>query len=82
MVEDKPLTRTLYRICDLNDEIPAELYLAVARILAFVMAAGRPTSTADARRAVPTVVPDLPSKSALRARRFREARMARADRRK
>lgn len=34
VVEDKPLTRLLYRVCDLGDEIPGELYMAVARILA------------------------------------------------
>jgi flagellar biosynthetic protein FlhB len=78
VVEDKPLARTLYRVCDLDDEIPAELYLAVARILAFVMAAGRPASTAGARRpASSTPMPDLPTKAVLRARRSREGRQAR-----
>jgi flagellar biosynthetic protein FlhB len=78
VVEDKPLARTLYRVCDTGDEIPAELYLAVARILAFVMSAGRPSPTAGARRPlVTTDVPDLPTKSVLRARRSRENREAR-----
>lgn len=78
VVEDKPLARTLYRVCDLDDEIPAELYLAVARILAFVMAAGRPSSTAGVRRPISTeAVPDLPAKSVLRTRRQREDREAR-----
>jgi flagellar biosynthetic protein FlhB len=36
IVEDPPLTRTLFRACDLNTRIPAELFEAVARILAFV----------------------------------------------
>lgn len=36
MVEDIPLARTIYRLCNLNDEIPAELYDAVARLLAFI----------------------------------------------
>jgi flagellar biosynthetic protein FlhB len=80
VVEDKPLARTLYRICDLDDEVPAELYLAVARILAFVMAAGRPsrwTSTAS-RPLSPTVaLPELPGKAVLRARRARLLRQAR-----
>lgn len=79
VVEDKPLTRTLYRVCDLGDEIPAELYLVVARILAFVMAAGRPSSYAGTQRPAPDgeAVPDLPSKAQLRARRSRQTREAR-----
>jgi flagellar biosynthetic protein FlhB len=79
VVEDKPLARTLYRVCDLDDEIPAELYLAVARILAFVMAAGRPSSSgAGVRRpAAASDMPDLPTKAVLRARRSRETRDAR-----
>lgn len=36
MVEDVPLARTLYRVCELGQEIPGELFTAVARILAFV----------------------------------------------
>jgi flagellar biosynthetic protein FlhB len=78
VVEDKPLTRTLYRVCDLDDEVPAELYLAVARILAFVMAAGRPSPHGGIRRPlVTTPVPDLPTRSVLRARRSRQDRDAR-----
>lgn len=36
IVEDPPLTRTLFRACDLDTHIPAELFEAVARLLAFV----------------------------------------------
>ncbi|MFZ0158980.1 MAG: EscU/YscU/HrcU family type III secretion system export apparatus switch protein [Kineosporiaceae bacterium] len=79
VVEDKPLTRLLYRVCDLGDEIPAELYLAVAKILAFVMAAGRPGRTAGARRPLTTAtLPELPAKSVMRSRRARQDRHARA----
>lgn len=78
VVEDKPLARTLYRVCDLGDEIPTELYLAVARILAFVMSAGRPGRNAGPSRPMSTsFLPDLPPKAQLRARRSREAREAR-----
>ena len=80
VVEDKPLARTLFRVCDLNEEIPSELYLAVARILAYVMAAGRPTTRAGAARPTGSsgsTVPDLPSRSQLKARRMRELRDAR-----
>lgn len=36
IVEDKPLARTLYANCEIGDEIPPELYKAVAEILAYV----------------------------------------------
>ncbi|MGZ4602615.1 MAG: EscU/YscU/HrcU family type III secretion system export apparatus switch protein [Kineosporiaceae bacterium] len=80
VVEDKPLTRLLYRICDLDDEIPAELYMAVARILAFVFALRRPGSgvprpePSDGSR-----LPDLPTKVQLRVRRSRERREGRRE---
>jgi flagellar biosynthetic protein FlhB len=37
MVRDVPLTRALHAACELGEEIPVELYNAVARVLAFVM---------------------------------------------
>jgi flagellar biosynthetic protein FlhB len=37
MVQDVPLTRALYKSCDIGDEIPVEFFTAVARVLAFVM---------------------------------------------
>ena len=37
MVQDVPLARTLYKSVELGQEIPPELYVAVARVLAFVM---------------------------------------------
>lgn len=37
MVEDIPLARALYKACDVGEEIPADLYTAVAHVLAFVM---------------------------------------------
>lgn len=36
IVEDKPLARTLYANCEIGDEIPPELYKAIAEILAYV----------------------------------------------
>jgi flagellar biosynthesis protein FlhB len=95
VVEDKPLARTLYRICELEDEVPAELYVVVAKILAFVMAAGKPGRPTAGRgspgrdapgRGTPppprkprgeSDIPDLPTKSQLRARRAQELRDAR-----
>ena len=65
IVEDKPLTRLLYRVCELEDEIPAELYVAVARILAFVLAlrrpGGGPVSAAGSGRAARAAVEDRPA---------------------
>jgi flagellar biosynthetic protein FlhB len=37
MVRDVPLARTLYQTCELGQEIPPELYTAVATVLAFIM---------------------------------------------
>jgi flagellar biosynthetic protein FlhB len=37
MVQDIQLTRTLYKAVEVGQEIPPELYVAVARVLAFVM---------------------------------------------
>ncbi len=36
MIEDLPLARAVYAACDVGQEIPAELYTAIARLLAFV----------------------------------------------
>ena len=37
MVEDVPLARALHAACEVGDEIPGELFEAVAHVLAFVM---------------------------------------------
>ena len=37
MVQNIELARTLYKAVELGQEIPPELYVAVARVLAFVM---------------------------------------------
>ena len=36
IVEDKPLAQSLYTLCEIDEEIPADLYQAVANILVFV----------------------------------------------
>ena len=41
MVADIPLARTIFRACELGDAIPADLYDAVARVLAFLFALRR-----------------------------------------
>ncbi len=37
MVQDVPLARALYRACDVGQEIPPEMFTAIAQVLAFVM---------------------------------------------
>jgi len=37
LVQDVPLARALYGACEVGDEIPAEFFGAVARVLAFIM---------------------------------------------
>jgi flagellar biosynthetic protein FlhB len=46
MVEDIPLARAIYRVCEIGQEIPHELFVAVARILAFVFSLRRRGSAA------------------------------------
>jgi flagellar biosynthesis protein FlhB len=50
MVQDVPLARALHKACDLGDEIPPELYAAVARVLAFVMSLKARGSAAGTHR--------------------------------
>ena len=64
MVRDIPLARALHSACEIGQEIPVELYNAVARVLAFVMAlknrgaaAGVHTMAPDAGATAPTTVP-------------------------
>ncbi|HLM06515.1 MAG TPA: EscU/YscU/HrcU family type III secretion system export apparatus switch protein [Blastococcus sp.] len=40
MVQDIPLARALYGSCELGQEVPGQLFTAVARVLAFVMHMG------------------------------------------
>lgn len=50
MVQDVPLARTLFATCDIGQEIPADLYQAVATVLAFVMRLRRKGSAAGMHR--------------------------------
>jgi flagellar biosynthetic protein FlhB len=54
MVQDVPLARALHAACDLGQEIPAELFTAVAQVLAFVLALRARGSAAGTHR-VPTL---------------------------
>ncbi len=46
IVENKPLAQALYKSVEVNREIPAELYQAVAQVLAFVYRVKRPKRSA------------------------------------
>jgi flagellar biosynthetic protein FlhB len=62
MVEDVPLARALYSSCKVGQEIPAELYGAVAQVLAFVISRRR-QGVSGGRHSSPrteTVVPKVP----------------------
>jgi flagellar biosynthetic protein FlhB len=50
MVHDVPLARALYAGCEVGQEIPEELYAAVARVLAFVMSLKRRGAALGAHR--------------------------------
>jgi flagellar biosynthesis protein FlhB len=50
MVSDVPLARTLYQVCDIGQEIPPELYKAVATVLAFIMTLKKRGSAAGLHR--------------------------------
>lgn len=41
IIENPPLARELYKVCDLQDEIPANLYKAVAEVLSFVYSSNK-----------------------------------------
>ena len=69
IVEDKPLARTLYRVCDIGDEIPAELYEAVARVLAFVFGLKKRGSAAGFHKAASGMTQELLDIPKQRARR-------------
>jgi flagellar biosynthetic protein FlhB len=51
LVQDVPLARSLYGSCELGQEIPPELYGAVARVLAFVLGLKARGSAAGLHRA-------------------------------
>jgi flagellar biosynthetic protein FlhB len=59
MVEDVPLARALHASCEVGQEIPAELYHAVAQVLAFVLSR-KAKGAAAGRHASPRVDTTLP----------------------
>ena len=57
IVEDPPLARYLYALCEVDQQIPPEIYLAVAKILAFVFALPGPARTARVHQLAPSALP-------------------------
>jgi flagellar biosynthesis protein FlhB len=62
LVQDIPLARALHSSCELGQEVPAQLFTAVARVLAFVMHLGARGVKGGFHRPgfEPPVVDDLP----------------------
>ncbi|MDA8295478.1 MAG: EscU/YscU/HrcU family type III secretion system export apparatus switch protein [Actinomycetota bacterium] len=60
IVEDPPLARYLYAVCDLDAPIPNEIYVAVARILAFVYSLPPTVRSAMVHRPAHSTVPAEP----------------------
>ncbi|QZN87351.1 EscU/YscU/HrcU family type III secretion system export apparatus switch protein [Cellulomonas sp. C5510] len=77
MVEDVPLARALHAACAVDQEIPAYLFTAVARVLAFVMQLKR-RGAAMGRHTMPggSVAPDDVPTTVVAARRRMRAEKA------
>lgn len=60
LVEDVPLARALHTACEVGQEIPAELYQAVAQVLAFVLSRKSQGAAAGQHRS-PREDADLPA---------------------
>ncbi|HEY8532303.1 MAG TPA: EscU/YscU/HrcU family type III secretion system export apparatus switch protein [Micromonospora sp.] len=61
LVEDVPLARALHASCEVGDEIPPELYGAVAKVLAFVMRLKARGSAAGLHRFAESTLSDAPT---------------------
>ena len=55
--EEPPLARAIYGTTEIGDEIPAPLFLAVARVLAYVFQVARTQSPNRVPRPEPTPLP-------------------------
>ncbi|NKY23547.1 EscU/YscU/HrcU family type III secretion system export apparatus switch protein [Cellulomonas denverensis] len=75
MIEDIPLARALHAACEVDQEIPAYLFTAVARVLAFVMQLKR-RGAAMGKHVIPggSVAPDdVPTTPAAARKALRDA---------
>lgn len=77
VVEDPPLARYLHATCEVEQQIPTAVYLAVARLIAFVYSLTPPMRAIGTHRrphsVVPDIDPDEPPPAIRAARRQREA---------
>lgn len=74
VVEDPPLARYLFAVCDVEAQVPPEIYLAVAKLLAFVYALPEVVRSLGTHHHPPSTVPAEPAALA----GFGEVRRARA----
>jgi flagellar biosynthetic protein FlhB len=71
LIQDVPLARALYRSCEVGQEIPRELFAAVAQVLAFVISRktqGHTGGEHTTPRATTEALPDVPRASRRRRR--------------
>jgi flagellar biosynthetic protein FlhB len=73
LVQDIPLARAIHRSCEVGMEIPAELYSAVARVLAFVMSL-RKRGSANGFLTVPGSAPEVAAVDTAAVRRRKAKR--------
>lgn len=77
VVEDPPLARYLHATCDIEQQVPVAVYVAVARLIAFVYSLTPQMRAVGVHRrpysVVPEIDPDAPPPAVLTARRRREA---------
>ena len=71
LVEDVPLARALHAACEVGQQVPADLFTNVARVLAFVMALKKRGAAAGKHRLPPGVRVPVPDKKSWRQRRRR-----------
>jgi len=80
VVEDPPLARYLFSACEVDQQIPGSVYVAVAQVIAFVYSLSPTTRGIGVHRRAPSSVPadvaDPRRANVARARRRRRARSA------
>ncbi|MDA8292602.1 MAG: EscU/YscU/HrcU family type III secretion system export apparatus switch protein [Actinomycetota bacterium] len=59
VVEDPPLARYLFAVCEVDQQVPAEIYVAVARLLAFVYALPAVIRSSRVHSAGPSTLPEV-----------------------
>ncbi len=77
IVEDPPLARYLHAVCDVDQQVPVAVYVAVARVIAFVYSLAPGARGIGVHRRpcsiVPEIDPDAPPAAVAFARQRRQA---------